>query len=255
MEPLIPQTTDVVILCGGRGARLGDMTAHRPKPLLPVGGRPFLLRVLGRMKEEGFTRIILAVHYLAEQFRAFVSTCQELGLQVELVIEPKPLGTGGALRHAVQHIRSSTFVAMNGDSWIAQPIGPVLAEHARSQRVCTVVAVPAAQIEGQVLAKGRWHVGADGEMLGFSTPGTIEEGWINAGLYVFSRELVLSWPNGAYSLEANFERLLSRADAKVFRSTGWLLDIGTPECYENAQRLLTSDGLPAPVLSLRSSEC
>lgn len=72
-------STDVVILCGGRGARLGELTTHRPKPLLYVGGRPFLFRVLGRMKEEGFTRIILAVHYLAGRFRAFISTYQEVG--------------------------------------------------------------------------------------------------------------------------------------------------------------------------------
>jgi len=235
---LDPSVTDVVILCGGLGTRLGALTAQTPKPLLPVGRHPFLLRLLLNLESQGFVRFILAAHYLAEHFKELLSTYRDVLPNITLVVESAPLGTGGALRHALGHVHSSVFVALNGDSWVTQPLEPVLIDHLRAGRVFTVVAVPATNVEGGALNKGVWRVGPKGDVQGFATQGEVSEGWVNAGVYIFDRDLVSSWPSGSYSLEDNLPSLLKGKRTSVFCSTGRLLDIGTPESYERASRVL-----------------
>lgn len=234
---LIPATTDLMVLCGGRGTRLGSLTDQTPKPLLPVGDRPFLLHLLLRMKREGFTRVILSAHYRAEQFQRFLSTYGDLVPDVQLVVEPEPLGTGGALRYAMEQVRSSVFVVLNGDSWVWQPVASVLAEHQRVQRACTIVAVQASHVTGRALNKGRLQIGANDRLEDVTTQETVTDGWVNAGIYVLDRAMVASWPKGSYSLEATLPTLVKGYHAGVFRSQGRLLDIGTPECYDWAGRL------------------
>ena len=235
-----PGATDVVILCGGRGTRLKSLTSAVPKPLLPVAGEPFLLRLLLRLKEEGFRRFILAAHYLPHQFQEFVESNRNRLAEILLVVEPQALGTGGALRHAVEYVSSPNFLVLNGDSWVDQPFLPVLQEHLRLFRDFTVIAVPAAQVEGEALKKGVWRIGPAGEVLGFDTQASVEEGWVNAGCYYLSREMVGSWPIGSYSLETNLPVLLGSRRAGVYRSQGRLLDIGTPQTYGRAGEVLES---------------
>ena len=239
-----PGAVDVVILCGGRGTRLKSLTSSVPKPLLPVAGEPFLLRLLLRLKEERFRRFVLAAHYLPQQFQEFTAVNRDRIGEILLVVEPQALGTGGALRHAVDYVSSPTFLVLNGDSWVDQPLLPVLQEHGRLARDFTVVAVPAAHVEGEALKKGVWRIGPGGGVLGFDTQENVEEGWVNAGCYFLSREMVGSWPVGSYSLENNLPTLLSGRPTGVYRSQGRLLDIGTPQTYGRADEVLESFASP-----------
>lgn len=231
---------DLIVLCGGRGTRMGALTVQTPKPLLPVGTRPFLYHLVTRMRQQGIGRVVLAAHYLAEQFQRFCSQYGQELSPMEVVIEPSPLGTGGALRFAVERVHSEVFVAMNGDTWVSQPIVPVLEEHIRENHACTAVAVQASQVEGGAVRKGEWRVSSANAVTGFATHEAIRDGWVNAGLYVFNRGLVDSWPRGAYSLEEQFPSLLAGYTAGVFRSSARLLDIGTPACYARAGELMES---------------
>lgn len=240
---LISETTDVVILCGGRGTRLGTLTADTPKPLLPVGGVPFLLHRLTALKQEGVSRVILAAHYLAHRFREFAQEYAEALPHVAVVEEPLPLGTGGALRFAAQYVRSSVFIALNGDSWMAQPVSPVLAEHARRDRAFTMVVVRAERVEGMARNKGLVSLGPGRTVIGFSTGDAGPDRWVNAGLYVIERDLVSGWPSGRYDLERNFMSLVPPGEGRAFCSDERLLDIGTPDCYERANRILSSTGV------------
>lgn len=238
----VPAETDVVILCGGRGTRLGRLTEETPKPLLPVAGEPFLFRLMERLQREGFARFVLAAHYRAEQFEEFLARRRgELG-HVELVVEPEPLGTGGALRHAAEHVTSPTFVALNGDTWVHQPLVPVLEDHGISGRDFSVVAVHSSRVEGEPLKKGVWRIGPGGQILGFETQESVAEGWVNAGCYVLERGMVSAWPVGSYSFEANLRALLNGHKSGVFCSEGRMLDIGIPSTYDQAPAILESYG-------------
>ena len=237
----LTEDMDVVILCGGRGTRLKELTAATPKPLLPVNGEPFLLKLVTRLQQEGFRRFILAAHYLSPQFERFLKQYRTQLNGTQVVIEPEPLGTGGALRHAVERVTSRHFVGLNGDSWVDQALAPVVSEHLKEGWQGTVLAVRAEQVEGKAVQKGLLQMGDRREVLGFHTPESTAGGWVNGGSYVLERETVASWPGGSYSLETDWMRLWNGRRVGAFCSEGRLLDIGTPPVYERAGAVLEGE--------------
>ncbi len=235
-----PQPTlDAIILCGGFGTRLGELTRETPKPLLPVAGRPFLWHLLRHLSDQGIRRIVLATHHLSDQFRVFANTCGEEFGELVVSSESTPLGTGGAVRLAAEHVQSPSCLILNGDSVVAQPIAPVVAAHRASSAAFTMVAVRAERTVGGARRKGCVQIGDDGSLLGLATPDAIDTGWINGGIYVADRALLLGWPSRRFDLEACLDELLRGHAAQVFHSSAALLDIGTPECYALAQDWMT----------------
>src|SRR5207302_5752604 len=92
-----------VILCGGRGTRLGALTAELPKPLLPVDGAPFLDLLLFELGRHGIRHILLLAGFAADRivdYAAATPRKERFGLTIEVSVEPEPAGTGGALWHA-----------------------------------------------------------------------------------------------------------------------------------------------------------
>lgn len=237
-SPISLKQTEVVVLCGGRGSRLGSLTTQTPKPLLPVGGEPFLLKLLRNLRGEGFERFFLAAHYLAERFEEFLAAHRTELPSVRLIVEPAPLGTGGALRHAAGKVTSPRFLAVNGDSWVDQRMAPVMEDHLRAGRDGTVVAVRAERVDGSAVRKGLLQLGEGREILGFHTPERAGGGWVNAGSYLFERAAVASWPGGPYSLEADWTALWTGKKVGAYCSEGRLLDIGTPPLYGQAEKIL-----------------
>ena len=108
--------TDVLILCGGLGTRFREVQKDIPKALAPIKGTPFIDLLLNDLVEQGFRRIILATGHLSSQLEQYVQ-CRN---DAEYIIsyEPKPMGTGGAIKLAEQHIRSDNFFILNGDTRI-----------------------------------------------------------------------------------------------------------------------------------------
>lgn len=226
---------DCVILCGGRGSRLGSLTDATPKPLLEVGGVPFLLKVLRRLQQEGFRRFFLAACYLAEQFEAFAGKHRGEFGELILIPEKNPLGTGGALKQAAVRVASNPFVALNGDSWVVQPLAPILAQHRERKSPFTMAVVPSDQVIGGAYNKGGVQIGKNGEVLQFFARAWERKKWVSAGLYVVDREKALAWPEGPFDLETNLLSLLKPGRAQAFLSEEKLLDIGTKDCLEQAR--------------------
>ncbi len=109
-----------VILVGGLGTRLGELTRETPKPLLPVGTKPFLDYLIARAARFGFTDIVLLAGYLGNQMLDRYSGNQRIAgrdVRIRVVVESEPAGTGGALTY-LSNIADEYFVLMNGDSWI-----------------------------------------------------------------------------------------------------------------------------------------
>lgn len=199
-----------------------------------------MIGLLSRLQGEGFRRFILAAHYLADCFGQFIADHRHFLPEVELLVEPEPLGTGGALRHAVRAIRSHTFLALNGDTWVDQEMKALLDDHQSRGSHFTALGMQAGKAEGGILRKGVWEVDATRRITGFQPREASEGGWVNAGVYVIEREFASTWPAGSYSLEENFPILLKGKKATLFPSHGRLLDIGTPMDYQRAEALLPS---------------
>lgn len=107
---------ETLILAGGLGTRLGTLTKSTPKPMLPVGGRPFLEWQLEYLAEQGVDRFILSVGYLGDQIQAHFGPAFR-AIPITYVKEAAPLGTAGALLHALPQITDENILVVNGDTF------------------------------------------------------------------------------------------------------------------------------------------
>src|SRR6202050_1403605 len=137
----MPEIPDVVILAGGFGLRLRGTIGDVPKPMAPIAGRPFLELLLRQLKRHGFSRVILSVGYKQEVIREHFGE-EAFGLELVYSIETSPLGTGGALREAVAHIRTETALIMNGDSYTDVDLSRLGREAAANGVDVTGVVIP-----------------------------------------------------------------------------------------------------------------
>src|SRR4051812_5655814 len=108
-------TTQAVVLVGGRGTRLGELTQTTPKPMLPIGGRPFLEYLVQLLAQNGFPRLLFCVSHLADVIRNHFGSGVNFGVEIDYSSEPVPSGTGGALLLAREKL-DDTFLVMNGDT-------------------------------------------------------------------------------------------------------------------------------------------
>jgi len=222
-----------IILAGGLGTRLRGVVPDLPKPLAPVGGRPFLAILLEDLRSQGFASAVLSVGYRHELIQdAFRD--QFDGLAIRYVVEDKPLGTGGAIRLAARACSETDVFILNGDSYTELAFVDMHARHRDADAPLTVCAVevPDTARYGRVVVEYS-------RVAGFSEKGISEPGLINAGVYLMRRDLLetLALPE-----VFSFERDVLAAKVKqlrplAFRARGLFIDIGIPEDYARAQSL------------------
>jgi len=104
-----------VILAGGRGTRLGALTENIPKPLLPIGKKPILEIIIERLREHGFSDIILNVKYKAENIRAYFHDGKNFRVKISYFEDDEPCGTAGPIKLVEHLLGDEPFVTMNGD--------------------------------------------------------------------------------------------------------------------------------------------
>jgi NDP-sugar pyrophosphorylase family protein len=116
----------VALLAGGLATRLRPLTGQTPKAMLEVAGEPFVAHQLRLLRREGVSHVVLCVGYLGEQIADFVGDGSQFGLRVDYKPDgPRLLGTGGALRAAID-LLGDEFLVMYGDSWLDIPYAPVV---------------------------------------------------------------------------------------------------------------------------------
>jgi NDP-sugar pyrophosphorylase family protein len=228
---------DVVILCGGAGLRLRSVTGDAPKSMANVGERPFLELLLRQLRRSNFGRVILAVGYRKESIQSYFGEHAH-DIAIRYSIESAPLGTAGALRNALGHIKSETVMVMNGDSYTAADLQGFVSEHDKVKADVSVIVVPN---DGRVDC-GSVSVDGQNRIVSFEEK-AIRGGlqFVNAGIYLMPSKLLESIPPNN---EVSLERQVLPAWISEGRSVcayiyeGECVDIGTPERYRTAQRTL-----------------
>lgn len=219
------------VLVGGLGARLGDLTAHTPKPLLPCGDRPFLAWLLRELVRFGVEEFVLLAGFGAGAVRAAVPMLSALLPRAARIVvsdEPGRAGTGGALYHA-RGLLDHRFLLCNGDTLFDCNLAPLLSEDAAVARML-LRRLDDASRYGAVTLDGD-RVIAFSERSALGAPGII-----NAGVYLFDRRLI-DEVAPVCSLEADVLPQLAARD--VLRGTvgkGYFRDIGIPDDFVCAQR-------------------
>lgn len=226
-----------VILVGGKGTRLGDLTRATPKPMMQITrDRCFLDYIIENLARQGFDRITLLAGYLGGQVVTEYHGQVRRGARIEVAVEAQPMGTGGALREAAP-LLEERFLLLNGDTFFDIAYRSLEAVAIRQTGVMAVMAlrrVPDCTRYGSVLL-------SQGRISAFVEKNTSEvgEGLINAGIYLLDRNIVNHIPPGVSSLETDVFPALVKANALAgCELDSYFIDIGLPDTLAEAREEL-----------------
>ncbi|WP_141759331.1 sugar phosphate nucleotidyltransferase [Corynebacterium sp. HMSC04H06] len=246
--------TDAVILVGGRGTRLRPLTIGTPKPMLPTANYPFLQHLLARIQAAGITHVIMSTSYKAEVFEEYFGDGSELGLEIEYVVEEEALGTGGGIRNVYDHLWHDTAMVFNGDVLSGMDLNSILETHHSKGADLTMHLLKVADPR----AFGCVPTDADGQVTAFlektEDPPTNQ---INAGCYVFDKELIATIPAGrVVSVERETFPQVLEAGRKVIGhvDNSYWRDMGRPDDFVRGSSDLVRGIAPSPLLAGRTGE-
>lgn len=232
LTQLMPPIRQCAILVGGRGTRLGVLTADTPKPLLPCGDRPFLAWILRELTRFGIEDVLLLAGYQSDSVASFCRDMKPLlprPLSIHISVEPSPAGTGGALWHARNQL-DENFLLLNGDSWFDTNLARFLAAQQDGAAASILLrSMPDCSRYGTVDLRGSSIAGFHEKAAQSSN------GLISTGIYACTRRL-LDHIQPACSLEQDvFPRLAQAGLLAGSVLDGYFIDIGIPEDYRRAQ--------------------
>jgi len=222
-----------IVLAGGLGTRLAAITGDLPKPMAAIGPRPFLEYLLDYLAEQGVGNVILAVSYRWEVIRDHFGRDYR-GMSLGYSVEEQPLGTGGAIRQALESVEDEDVAVLNGDTLFRVDLKSMADVHRGSGAVLSLALRQVAD-SGRF---GRVEVSDDGVVSGFREKSVVGPGWINGGVYMLNRSLFDDFPMpGRFSFEQDLvEPNVQRIRPRAFRSDAYFIDMGVPEDYERARR-------------------
>ena len=228
---------DAIILAGGLGTRLRGVVADVPKVLAAVRGRPFLDLILETLSRCPFMgRVVIATGYMAEQIHHRYGSGHPHPFDITFSEEKKLLGTGGAIKKALKHTMTDTVLALNGDSYVDVNLVDLYASH-NARRAAMTMVLKTVEDAGRF---GTVKVDASMRITEFEEKkGTAAGAIINAGVYVFRRDLFDEVPDEVpLSLERDLLPGFLHRGVYGYVSSGNFIDIGTPKSYRMADTYL-----------------
>ncbi|GLS03830.1 D-glycero-D-manno-heptose 1-phosphate guanosyltransferase [Chitiniphilus shinanonensis] len=221
---------EAIVLAGGKGTRLREVVSDVPKPMAPISGQPFLALLLNHLAEKGISRVVLSIGYMAQVIQDYFGETYA-GLEIDYVVEPQPLGTGGAVRLALEKIRSDHVFIFNGDTFLDLEISEIEALWIKERKPLIVGReVNDTSRYGRLLTEGSVATG-------FTEKGVEGPGLINGGCYVLQAHQLDEFLVGSnFSFELDFlAPAVKQRQFGVFITHGKFIDIGIPEDFHRAQ--------------------
>ena len=240
MKPDWAYTSDLqaIILAGGRATRLGNLAERVPKSLLPVAGRPFLEHQLELLSASGIRRVILCLGHLAGAFRAYHGQWKDLW--IEHSVEPEPLGTGGAIRHALPHLGAS-FCVLYGDSYLNFSYHGLWEKYRHSK-----VPVLGVYKNNNQWDKSNARVEKD-RVIAYSKKSQPDADCIDAGIALLEARDFRAWPDARFDLADLYEHLTQSGRFAAWHVPDRFYEIGSVAGWEELNRKLE----PASKIHLR----
>jgi mannose-1-phosphate guanylyltransferase len=231
---------NAIVLAAGLGTRLGSAGRRLPKVLVDVGGRPLLAWHLERLERQGFTRVVVNAHHLADRIQSFVDGYRG-ALDLRAVVEPKLLGTAGGVRNALPMLEPGPFVVLYGDVVTLDPLAPLLETHTRRRPAATI----AIHESPGSAEKGLVEVDDEGWVTEFVEKGVPSPGpaLVNSGIYVLDASFVEPLPLGVpldFGYDVLPDAVERRTRIAAHRLANPVIDVGTPEALAQARSLLSA---------------
>lgn len=228
-------TKEAIVLAGGLGTRLQDVLPDIPKCMAPVKGKPFLCYILDYLDNQQINKVILSVGFRKSQIISYFGNWYN-SIFIDYAIEDVPLGTGGAVKLALNHCKQDQIFVVNGDTWFQPDLYEMQKMHLQSKADITV-SVKKMPETGRY---GRVIVDAQGRITDFREKNSDSgSGLINGGIYLLEKHIFDRIPGSEFSLEKDvFMTSCSGLKIQAFRTDASFLDIGIPEDFEKAQSLI-----------------
>lgn len=241
-----------ILLAGGQGSRLRPLTLNTPKPIVPIFDRPFLRYQIDLLKQvPDIDEIVLSLNYQPRRIEEVFGDGSDLGVHITYVVEPQPLGTGGAIKFAAGSGTRGPVVVFNGDVLTSVDLPAVLALHRERQARATIVLTPV----DNPTAYGLVQTDADQNVQAFLEKPSADQidqipcNTINAGIYVIEAETLDRIPaDTMYSIERGyFPSLIAGGETFVgYTYSGYWIDIGTREKYQQVHHDIMTGRFAAP---------
>lgn len=225
----------VVILAGGAGTRAYPYTEYLPKPMMPVGGKPLVVRVMELYARQGFKDFILSVGYRKEVITDYFAN-RATGWNVEIVDTGAATDTGGRIWN-LRHMLGETFMATYADGLSDVPLNDLLTFHRNSGALGTITCVPLRSQYGTV------SMDDSGRITDFREKPVLYEYWINAGFFVMDRAIFDHWSGDNLERDV-FPRLLPDRGLASFRHHGFFKSMDTYKDQQEMEALFASGQLP-----------
>ena len=224
----------VFLLAAGLGTRLGELTRHTPKCLLPIGGRPLLDYWFDALEAAGVTDVLVNLHHHAETMSTYLSK-KTTPLRIRTLFEPVLLGSAGTVRAAWDFVaQERDFFIIYADNFARVDLRRLANFHADHGRpIMTLVAYPTDQPQ----RCGIVELDATARVISFEEkPARPRSRFANAGLHMATTELRDYLPVKSPA-DLGFD-VLPKLIGKMagYVTDEYIQDIGTPEAYERAQR-------------------
>lgn len=221
-----------IILAGGKGTRLRAAVPDLPKPMAPIGDKPFLAYLLHYLQTQGIKQVVLSIGYLHEKISDYFQHAYQ-GMSIQYVHETEALGTGGAILHAFNHMNTQEPVfILNGDTFVKMDYRAMHAHHVAQQAQFTMAL-------RQVDDAGRYGkvVVQQERVISFREKGEADAGYINAGIYLCAPNYFENHTlPRIFSLEQDFLfPLVAQLKPAAFIAHDYFIDIGIPDDYERAK--------------------
>lgn len=223
----------VIILCGGKGTRSYPFTEYFPKVMMPIAGTPIIVHLMKIFSQQGFNEFVLAAGHrkeiLVDYFEGRFSEWN-----VEIVDTGDESDTGERVRRAAQRVEG-TFMATYGDGLGDVDLHDLLRFHRQSRALATVTSVPLRSQYGTVVFDGTYQVNR------FVEKPVINDYWINAGFFVFEKEVFQHWHG--QNLESDvLPSLASKGLLFAYQHRGFWKSMDTSKDQQEMERI--SNGAP-----------
>jgi len=225
---------EAVILAGGMGSRLRSVVSDMPKPMAPINGKPFLCYLFEYLHRNRVNKVVLSVGYRYDKIVEYFGD-KFKDISITYSIEDEPLGTGGAIKRAINLLEGNNVIILNGDTLFDVELDLLIKKHIFSLADITLALKPMKEYNryGSVITD-------DDRIICFEEKKYTESGNINGGVYIAKSSVFsnVHLPD-KFSFEKDFlEVYVDQLNMKAFISDGYFIDIGIPDDYLKAGREL-----------------
>jgi dTDP-glucose pyrophosphorylase len=225
----------VVIMAGGMGTRLGDLTKHTPKPMLKVGDKPILEHIINNFQKYGFVNFSVSVNYKSEVIKDYFNNGEKLGVDISYIEENKPLGTAGAISLLKEELKTDDILVINGDVLANINFADLLKFH-RSQNAAMTICSKEFRFN---IPYAVFETNDEDQLISFKEKPDLDF-WVNSGIYVLNQKMLSYLPKDTFYNMTDLVQLAleKKENVKIYKTKDFWVDIGQIQDYERAMKEL-----------------